>query len=87
MPFWVAIDVFQFPPEVRQYTLPGRIVMAVGLVALLVLTRRHSTNVLFARIAAGTLIGLPAAFYALVLIAIPDGNQHNLIGYSFIPTC
>lgn len=85
MPFWVAIDVFQFPPEVRQYTLPGRVVMAAGLVALLVLTRRHSTNVFFARIAAGTLIGLPAAFYALVLFAIPDGNQHNLIGYSFIP--
>ncbi|HLR78953.1 MAG TPA: GGDEF domain-containing protein [Burkholderiaceae bacterium] len=85
MPLWVVIDLIQFPPSVREIILPGRAVMAIGLIAILVLTRRHNNSVTLARLASGVLIGLPAAFYALVLVALPDGSNHNLIGYSFIP--
>lgn len=85
MPFWVAVDFVQLPDAARAYTIPGRIAMGVVLIVMLVLTRRHHTNVLLARLAAGILLGMPAAFYALVLLVMPEGGSHSLIGYSFIP--
>lgn len=85
MPLWVIVDFIQLPATTLDYTTPGRIAMGVVLVSMLVLTRHNHTSVLLARLSAGVLLGLPAAFYALVLIVMPNDGSHALIGYSFIP--
>lgn len=85
MPLWIGVDIIQLPQSVLDYTLAGRLVMGSALIIMLMLTRRNHTNVLLARISAGVLLGLPAAFYALVLLVLPYGSTASLIGYSFIP--
>lgn len=85
MPLWIAVDFLQLPESALQYAIPGRIAMGLVLIAMLVLTRRNHTSVLLARLSAGVLLGMPAAFYTLVLLVMPAGGEHSLIGYSFIP--
>lgn len=85
MPLWIAVDFLQLPESALQYTIPGRIAMGLVLISMLVLTRRNHTNALLARLSAGVLLGMPAAFYTLVLLVIPESGEDALIGYSFIP--
>ncbi|MFA7669345.1 MAG: GGDEF domain-containing protein [Burkholderiaceae bacterium] len=84
LPFWTMLDWFMLPPESLHYTLPGRFVMAVLLVLVFLLARGSKAHLEWARISAGLLLATPAAFYALVLVSLPEG-QYSLIGYSFIP--
>lgn len=85
MPMWVIVDILQLPQSVLDYTISGRLFMGISLVSILFLTRRIHTNVLLARLSVGVLLGLPAAFYALVLATMPPDTTHNMLGYSFIP--
>ncbi|MGP1613715.1 MAG: diguanylate cyclase [Pollutimonas bauzanensis] len=84
-PLWIAIDAAVLPKSTLAYTTPGRFFLMAGLVATIMLARRSRARVTRIRIAAGLLIALPAAFYALVLITLPPGEAVHLVGYSFIP--
>ncbi|PLC50738.1 GGDEF domain-containing protein [Pollutimonas subterranea] len=84
-PLWVAIDAAVLPSTTLTYTVPGRIFLMTGLLATLVLATYSRARPLRVRISAGLLIALPAAFYALVLIALPPGQAGDLVGYGFIP--
>lgn len=85
MPLWIGVDLLLLPQASLTHTMPGRLVMVVGLLITLLIARRSRTSVLLARLSSGLLIGLPAGFYALVLTTLLQSGEHSLIGYSFIP--
>lgn len=84
-PLWVAVDAAVLPSATQTYTVPGRILLMAGLIATLFLARHSRGRPLRIRLSAGLLIAWPAAFYALVLIALPAGQANGLVGYGFIP--
>lgn len=84
-PIWISIDILMLPRSAMTWILPARVVMIVALIIILLVARYNRSSVLLSRMMAGLLIGLPAAFYMLVMIVVlPDGNP-TLVGYSFIP--
>src|SRR5690606_7662268 len=83
-PFWSLLDLLLLPPESRPYSTFGRISMAVLLLCTFFLARHSRAQPQRARISAGLLLGLPGAFYALILFSLPAG-RHTLVGYGFIP--
>lgn len=86
LPFWAVLDFFLLPDDTRTYTLVGRIFMMAGLVLTVFLARGSAGRFNRARVSAGLLFFLPAAFYVLVLFALTrHPGTHDLVGYSFIP--
>lgn len=84
-PFWAIIDSLVLPDSARTTAAWGRVAMVAGLTATVLLVWRSPQRIPLARAGTGLLIGLPAAFYALVLAALPAGQANTLVGYSFIP--
>lgn len=84
LPFWTLLDWAMLPDEALPYTMVGRVVMAIGLLVILALTRHNRLQLHRVRLACGLLLATPAAFYTLVLLVTPQGSG-PLIGYSFIP--
>lgn len=84
-PLWAAIDAAVLPSSTLKYVLLGRFFLMAGLVSTLFLAMRSRARAQRIRISAGLLIAMPAAFYALVLLALPSGDATGLVGYSFIP--
>ncbi|WP_444677483.1 hypothetical protein [Halomonas sp. E19] len=73
------------PSELLRYTLVGRIVLMLGLVAVLLLAYTSGERIRRIRFSAGMLLALPAGFYLLVLLMLPPDQAQNLVGYGFIP--
>lgn len=44
-PFWIGVDVLILPQSVRTWTLPGRLVMVIGLILTLLIARRSDSSV------------------------------------------
>jgi len=84
-PFWAIIDSLMLPEATQHAAIWGRIAMVAGLAFAVFMARRSPGRIPMARACAGLLIGLPAAFFALVLATLPAGQANDLIGYSFIP--
>lgn len=84
-PFWALVDALLLPEETARTAMVGRMIMVAGLAATVAVAWRSLGKVGQARASAGLLIGLPAAFYALVLAALPSDWRGDLVGYSFIP--
>lgn len=84
-PLWIVVDALVVPAGLLKYTLVGRIVLMLGLVAVLLLALVSQERIRRIRFCAGMLLALPAAFYTLVLVMLPPDELHNLVGYGFIP--
>lgn len=84
-PLWLLIDFWLLPASALAFVIPGRFFLLGGLLATLVLAYRGQGRVTQIRLATGLLIALPAAFYGLILISLPPGQMHLLVGYAFIP--
>ncbi|EWH03840.1 GGDEF domain-containing protein [Halomonas sp. BC04] len=84
-PLWIVVDALVLPTELLKYTLIGRVVLILGLVAVLLLALYSQERIRRIRFCAGMLLALPAAFYGLVLLMLPPHELHNLVGYGFIP--
>ncbi len=84
-PLWIVVDSLVLPPELLRYTLVGRIVLMLGLVAVLLLAYTSGERIRRIRFSAGMLLALPAGFYLLVLLMLPPDQVQNLVGYGFIP--
>ncbi|MFW6345875.1 MAG: diguanylate cyclase [Halomonas sp.] len=84
-PLWALVDVVMLPRELWGITLGGRGLLLAGLVGVLLLAKRSRERIGRIRLSAGLLLALPAAFYALVLLVVPEGDVERLAGYAFIP--
>lgn len=84
-PLWLLIDALMLPETLQRYTLAGRVAMMLGFALVVWWAWRSEEQIKRIRFSAGTLLALPALFYALVLVLVPPGNNQALIGYSFIP--
>lgn len=84
-PLWLAVDAMVLPPSALGLVMMGRVLLMIGLVATIVFAYYSRARILRERISAGLLLALPAAFYLLVLLSLPPGESHSLVGYSFIP--
>ncbi|HLV28357.1 MAG TPA: GGDEF domain-containing protein [Burkholderiaceae bacterium] len=84
LPFWAALDWFLLPIESHNAAIAGRGLMLGALFLTYLLARHSKARLQWARLSAGLVLGIPAAFYALVLASLPAGGV-QLIGYSFIP--
>lgn len=84
-PLWIVVDSLVLPAELLRYTLLGRVVLMLGLVAVLVLALFSVERIRRIRFCAGMLLALPAGFYVLVLAMLPDRAVQDLVGYGFIP--
>lgn len=84
LPFWSLLDRVMLPEETLGHSFAGRIAMLAALVLTFLLARHSKTRLQWARLSAGLALATPAAFYGLVLTALPPGEA-TLIGYSFIP--
>ncbi|MCE9663999.1 GGDEF domain-containing protein [Halomonas sp. M5N1S17] len=84
-PLWIVVDSLMLPTALLKYTLIGRVVLMLGLVVVLLLALFSQERIRRIRFCAGMLLALPAAFYTLVLVMLPPGELHNLVGYGFIP--
>ena len=84
-PFWTIIDTLMLPEVIQSYALVGRVAMVLGLVLTVLMAWRSTGRVCLARVSAGLLFGVPAAFYVFVLAALPADWSGELLGYSFIP--
>lgn len=84
-PLWLIVDTLLLPASTLAFIMPGRFFLLGGLIATLFLAYHAKGRPLRARLAAGLLIALPAAFYGLMLLSLPPGQVHLLVGYSFIP--
>ncbi|WP_163559545.1 GGDEF domain-containing protein [Halomonas sp. NO4] len=84
-PLWIVVDSLVLPAELLRYTLLGRVVLMLGLVAVLVLALFSVERIRRIRFCAGMLLALPAGFYVLVLLMLPDHAVPDLVGYGFIP--
>lgn len=84
-PLWLLIDAMTLPQPLHRYTLAGRVVMMLGFALVVWWAWRSEEQINRIRFSTGTLIALPALFYALVLSLVPPGDSQALIGYSFIP--
>lgn len=84
-PLWIVVDSLVLPAELLRYTLVGRVILMLGLVAVLLLAMFSRDRIRRIRLCAGMLLALPAAFYVLVLLMLPAGEIRNLVGYGFIP--
>lgn len=84
-PLWLLIDAMMLPEPLHRYTLVGRVVMMLGFALVVWWAWRSEEQIHRIRFSTGTLIALPALFYALVLSLVPPGDSQALIGYSFIP--
>ncbi len=84
-PLWLLVDYWLLPRAALTHVVPGRLFLMAGLAAAVLLACRSRGHYWQARVAAGLLIGVPAAFYALTLLSVPPGQMHLLLGYRFIP--
>lgn len=84
-PLWALVDAMMLPRELWGTTLIGRGLLLAGLLGVLLLARASREHIGRIRLSAGFLLALPAAFYALVLILLPNGDASRLAGYAFIP--
>lgn len=84
-PLWLLVDLWLLPASALVFLIPGRLFLLGGLSATLMLAWQGRGRRLSIRVATGLLILMPAAFYALILISLPPGQMHLLVGYSFIP--
>ncbi|MDR5893558.1 GGDEF domain-containing protein [Halomonas mongoliensis] len=84
-PLWALVDAMMLPRELWSITLIGRGLLLAGLLGVLLLARASREHIGRIRLSAGFLLALPAAFYALVLILLPNGDASRLAGYAFIP--
>lgn len=84
-PLWTLLDTVMLPQETLNTTMSARLIMVLALLSTLWLARTSLGNYQRARLAAGLLLAIPAAFYAVVLFSLGVGTPHSLIGYSFIP--
>ncbi|MCG6656223.1 diguanylate cyclase [Halomonas campisalis] len=84
-PLWILVDSLVLPAELLRYTLAGRVVLMLGLVGVLMVALFSRERIRRIRLCAGMLLALPAAFYVLVLVMLPSGEIHHLVGYGFIP--
>lgn len=84
-PLWALVDAVMLPAELLGTTLMGRGLLLAGLAGVLLLAKLSRERIGRIRLSAGLLLALPAAFYALVLILLPDDEVVRLAGYAFIP--
>ena len=84
LPFWTALDRFMLPVEILEEALTGRIIMLAALLLTFVMAHYSKARLPLAQLSAGLVLGIPAAFYALVLSYVPLGAP-PLVGYNFIP--
>lgn len=86
VPGWFVLDFIVLPEAIRPYTLAGRAVMILGFILTIVIARYSAGRFHYARLSAGLLFFLPAAFYLWVLFAVSQTSvNYDLVGYSFIP--
>ncbi|TFH86687.1 GGDEF domain-containing protein [Billgrantia azerbaijanica] len=84
-PLWIVVDSLVLPAGLLRYTLLGRVVLMLGLLTVLVLALFSMERIRRIRFCAGMLLALPAGFYVLVLLMLPQQAVQELVGYGFIP--
>ncbi|MDY7117376.1 GGDEF domain-containing protein [Halomonas sp. SSL-5] len=84
-PLWALVDAVMLPRELLDTTLMGRGLLLAGLAGVLLLAKLSRERIGRIRLSAGLLLALPAAFYALILILLPNDEVVRLAGYAFIP--
>lgn len=83
-PLWAVMDHLALPEDTLNTLLFLRVMMFIGLVAILLISRFKRSNRSSLLLSAALFI-LPALFYGAVLFYLPKDGHYSLVGYSFIP--
>ncbi|TGV09450.1 GGDEF domain-containing protein [Alcaligenaceae bacterium 429] len=83
-PLWAVMDNLALPEHTLNHVLLLRVVMFIGLVAILLASRFKRSN-RSSLLLSTSIFVLPALFYAAVLVYLPNDGNYSLVGYSFIP--
>lgn len=84
-PFWALFDWFLLPAKSLPWVFPARVIMFLGLSATFFISLKAWASVKINFLLSGLIFTLPAIFYGVVLISLPNHVANSLIGYSFIP--
>lgn len=84
-PFWAIFDYFLLPEEVLDSILIARVVIFIGLLLTLWISKKPNRTARKNLFLSGLTLALPAFFYAIVLVNLYSSSPQLLIGYSFIP--
>lgn len=83
-PLWAVMDHLALPQNTQHEVFLIRVLMFVGLVAILLASRLKRSSRGSLQLSTAIFI-LPSLFYASVLVYLPNDGHYSLIGYSFIP--